>query len=317
MSLSRRRFIGHSFALGAAAAATVSRPARAQSEPVVRVGIIPSDPFGEAIYAQAGGFFKRAGVNVELVSLQNSGAIAAALTGGSITVGLGNPIVIASAREHGLPHYAFAPSALFDAGAPTTLLMAANASTLHSAKELEGKVIGSIELAGITQASLRAWLTKNGADPALVRFTEIPFSAMAAALTQGRIDAGFIAEPWLASARATTREIGDPFAAIAPIWCLNMWFSTQDWLVQNSALAHRYADAIYKSAAWANTHHTETGAALKDFTPLTDETIAKMTRIRFASTYTPAYLQPVLDTGFTYNILKSPMHANDLMFAGF
>jgi hypothetical protein len=42
-----------------------------------------------------------------------------------------------------------------------------------------------------------------------------------------------------------------------------------------------------------------------------------MTRIRFATSYTPAYLQPVLDTGFKYNILKSPMSASDLMFPGF
>ena len=317
MNVTRRGFVVRTLAATAAASYAAPWPALAQSEPAVRVGIIPSDPFGEAIYAQAGGFFKRANINIELISLANSGAIAAALSGGSINIGLGNPIVIASAREHGLPHYAFAPSALFDASAPTTLLMVANASTLRSAKDLEGKIIGSIELAGITQASLHAWLTKNGADPAAVRFTEIPFTAMAAALGQGRIDAGFIAEPSLASARATTREIGDPFAAIANIWCLNMWFSTKDWLTQNTALAHRYVDAIFKAAAWANTHHVETGLALKEFTPLTDETIAKMTRIRFATTFTPAYLQPVLDTGFKYSILKSPMSASDLMFPGF
>ena len=301
----------------AATAVAFPAAARAQAEPVIRAGIIPSDPFGEAIYVLAGGFFKRAGIAVELISLPNSAAIAAALSGGAINVGLGNPIVIASAREHGLPHYAFAPSALFDASAATTLLMVANGSTIRSAKDLEGKTIGSIELGGITQASLRAWLTKNGVDPAAVKFTELPFPAMAAALTQGRIDAGFIAEPALASARATTREIGDPYAMIANVWCLNMWFSTKDWLTQNAALARRFVDATYKGAAWANTHHLETGIALKDYTPLTAETIAKMKRIRFATSYAPAYLQPVLDTGFKYGILKNPITATELMFPGF
>lgn len=313
MTSSRRRFL----ALTGASLCATTRLASAQSASTVRVGIIPSDPFGEAIYVQAGGFFKRAGIDVRLVSLRNSGAIAAALAGGSIDVGLGNPIVIASAREHGLPYYAFAPSSLFDAAAPTTLLMVANASPLHTAKDLEGKTIGSIELGGITQASLRAWLTKNGADPSVVRFTEIPFAAMAAALAQGRIDAGFIAEPALAAARATTREIGDPYAAIAGVWCLNMWFSTKDWLTQNTALAHRYAGAVLKGAAWANTHHAETGTALKAYTPLSDETIAKMTRIRFATSYAAAYLQPVLDTGYKFAILKSAIGASDLMFPGF
>jgi NitT/TauT family transport system substrate-binding protein len=318
MILTRRQFAFRTAAVASAAIA-LPRTARAQSqsEPVLRLGIIASDPFGEAIYVQAGGFFKRANLNVELVPLPNSAAIAAALAGGSINVGLGNPIVIASARVAGLPYYAFAPSAVFDASAPTTLLMVANASPIKTAKDLEGKIIGSIELGGITQASLRSWLIKNGVDPAAVRFVEIPFGAMAAALAQGRIDAGFIAEPALGAARATTREIGDPYAMIANQWCLNMWFSTKDWLTKNSALAHRFVDACYKGAAWANTHQTETAAALKAFTPLTDDAIAKMTRIRFATTYSPALLQPALDTGYKFNIFKSPIGAADLMFPGF
>jgi NitT/TauT family transport system substrate-binding protein len=225
--------------------------------------------------------------------------------------------VIASAREAGLPYYAFAPSALFDASAPTTLLMVAAASPIRGAKDLAGKTIGSIELGGITQASLRSWLLKNGVDPVTVHFTEIPFGAMAAALAQGRIDAGFIAEPSLGAARATTREIGDPYAMIASQWCLNMYFGTKDWLTQNTAVAHRFTEAVEKGAAWANAHHAETAAALKEYTPLTDDAIAKMTRIRFATGYTPALLQPVLDTGFKFGIFKSAISAGDLMFPGF
>jgi NitT/TauT family transport system substrate-binding protein len=316
MMPTRRTFV--SAAICAAAAGTIGRqPVRAQDAPALRVGIISSDPFGEPIYALSGGFFKRANLDVTLVALPNSAAIAAALAGGSINIGLGNPIVIASAREAGLPYYAFAPSALFDAAAPTTLLMVANASPIHGAKDLIGKTIGSIELGGITQASLRSWLLKNGVDPANVHFTEIPFPAMAAALAQGRIDAGFIAEPALGAARATTREIGDPYAMIANLWCLNMFFGTKDWLTQNVAVAHRFTDAVQRGAAWANSHHAETATALKEYTPLTDDAIAKMTRIRFATRYTPALLQPVLDTGFKFGIFKSAIGASDLMFPGF
>lgn len=313
----RRYFIagvGAAFAVGSQFSPTA---AVAQPDAVIRVGTIASDPFGEPIYVQAGGYFKRAGVNVQIVPLPNSGAIAAALAGSAIDVGLANPIVIANAREHGLPFHAFAPSAVFDANAPTTLLMVANGSALKSAKDLEGKVIGSIELGGITQASLRAWLMKGGADAAKIRFIEIPFAAMAAALTQGRIDAGFIAEPSLGSARATTREIGDPYAMIANLWYLNMWFSTKNWLTQNTAVAHRIVDASQKGSAWANAHHVETATALKEYSPLTDDAIAKMTRIRFATTYSPALLQPVLDTGFKFGLLKGAVTSTDLMFPGF
>ena len=317
MNSSRAGFLAFTAAAGAAAVLAQNVPARAQSAALLRIGLIASDPFGEPIYVEAGGFFKRAGIAVELVALPNSAAIAAAMSGGAIDVGLANPIVLASAREHGLPFYAFAPSALFDASAPTTLLMVANASSIRVPKDLEGKTIGSIELGGVTQASLRSWLTKNGVDPTLVHFIEIPFGAMAAALAQGRIDAGFIAEPALGAARATTREIGDPYAMIANQWYLNMWFGTKDWLGKNTPLAHRFVEAVYKGAAWANAHPADTATALKAHTPLTDDAIAKMTRIKFATAYVPALLQPALDTGVKYGIFKSALTASDLVFPGF
>ena len=75
---------------------------------------------------------------------------------------------------------------------------------------------------------------------------------------------------------------------------------------------------MLRAAAWANNHHAETAAALKEYTPLTDDAIAKMTRIRFAAGYTPTLLQPVLDAGFKVRVSsKSAIVAGDLMFPGF
>lgn len=46
------------------------------------------------MYVQAGGFFKGAGLNVQIITLSNSGAIAAALAGGAIDVGLANAMPV-------------------------------------------------------------------------------------------------------------------------------------------------------------------------------------------------------------------------------
>jgi len=83
----------------AATAVAFPAAARAQAEPVIRAGIIPSIRSARRSTSSPAASSKRAGIAVELISLPNSAAIAAALSGGAINVGLANPIVIASARE--------------------------------------------------------------------------------------------------------------------------------------------------------------------------------------------------------------------------
>ncbi len=273
----------------------------------------PADAFAEAVYADAAGFFKSAGLSVELVSVANSGAMGAAVAGGAIDIGLGNAIAIANAREGGLPFYAIAPSALFEASEPATLLLAGQASPFKTAKDLEGKTIATVEVKGIQQASIRSWMVKNGADPSGVHFIEMPYGGMAAALNAGRVDAAMIAEPVLTAARPLTRELGSPYAAIANEWYINLWFATKDWLVKNPVATKKFVGAIAKAAAWENGHRAETAVMLQKFLPVSDDVLAKMVRARYAERLDPALIQPVLDTALKYEILKAPMNASDLI----
>ena len=83
---SRRFFLG-----GLAASSTLAVPARsrAQALPIVRCGSVPVDGYGQPYYGDAAGIFRDAGIDLQVVDLANSGAIAAAILGGSIDVGLG------------------------------------------------------------------------------------------------------------------------------------------------------------------------------------------------------------------------------------
>jgi len=298
-------------ALGAAASGSA---AIAQTAPVLRVATSPSDTFAEGLYAQGAGFFKDAGLNVELVSLSNSGSLAAAVAGGAIDIGLGNPIAVASARAQGLPLSVIAPSALFLAKAPATVLIVAKNSTLTSAKDLEGKTIAAIEVRGTQQASIRQWMAKNGADPASVKFVELPFTTMAAMVNQNHVDAAMIGEPALSAAKPLVRIFASPYEAVAPEWYLAVWFASADWLQKNRATARTFVAAMGKTATWANAHQTETGAMLQKVLPLSDDVVAKMTRAQYGVRLGTQYMQPILDTAVKYGILKTPVDAKDLIF---
>ncbi len=288
--------------------------ASAQTAPVLRVAASPSDAFAEGIYAQGAGFFKDAGLNVELISLANSGSLAAAVIGGSIDIGLGNVIAVASARAQGVPLAVIAPSGLFVAKDPATVVIVGKNSPLTSVKDLEGKTIAAIEVRGTQQASIRQWLTKNGVDASSVKFVEMPFTEMAAMVNQNRVDAAMIGEPALSAARPTVRILGSPYEAVAPEWYLNVWFATTDWLQKNRATARTFVAVMSKTATWANTHHAETGVMLQKFLPLADEVVAKMTRAQYGVKLSTQYMQPILDTATKYGILKTPVDAKDLIY---
>ena len=301
-------------ALAALGALAGGSAADAQTPPVLHVAASPSDAFAEAIYAQGAGFFKDAGLNVELVSLANSGSLAAAVAGGTIDMGLGNVIAVASARAQGLPLAVIAPSALYLAKNPATVVITGKNSPLNSAKDLEGKTIATIEVRGTQQASIRQWMAKNGADSSGVKFVEMPFSTMAAMVNAGRIDAAMIGEPALSSAKPLVRIIGNPYEAVAPAWYLNVWFANSDWLQKNRATARTFVAVMSKTATWANAHHAETGVMLQKFLPLTDDVVAKMTRAEYGVKLSTEYMQPILDTATKYGILKAPVDAKDLIF---
>lgn len=293
-------------------------PARAQSEaPVLRVGAVTTDSYAQAMYAQAAGIFKSAGLNVAITLLPNTGAISAALAGGSIDIGIGSALSVAGGREAGIPFYVIAPGGEFVARTPTTVLMVAKSSPLRSAKDLEGKTVGADNIRGITETAMRSWLLKNGADPSKVQYVEMPFTTMGPALTRGTVDAALIAEPALASARSVAREFGNPMSAIADEWYISVWFTTGPWLAKNDATAHAFASAIDKASVWANTHHAETAPILQKYLPVSDDVLAKMTRARFGERLDPRVMQPVLDAGFKSGVLKSAESARELIAAGF
>jgi NitT/TauT family transport system substrate-binding protein len=186
-----------------------------------------------------------------------------------------SPIPIVNARERGIPFGIIAPSAVFRSDKPTNLLVVAASSPIRTPRDLEGKTIALVELRGIMEASVRAWMTQNHADPSNVHFIEMGFPVMAAVLTAHRVDAAFLVEPMLTVAGNAVRVIGSPFASLGPSWYQNVWFVNTDWEAKNPALAHRFADAIEKAARWANGHQSETAQMLLKHSKLTEDVVHK------------------------------------------
>jgi len=300
------------FVAACAAYAVVPRRSSAADLPVVTIGTIPSEMDAIIDYGLDLGYFKSAGIDVRNTVLRSGPAVAAALAGGSLEAGLINTGTLAAARSRGVPLKFIASCAVQTPG--NDLALVRTDSPIKSVSDLGGKTVGIVAINTVQHAVVRLWLDKAGIDSKSVKFLEVPYPQMQAALEQGRVDMTLPAEPFLTAARATSRSIGDPDEAMPPHYLIFGFAANEAWLKANAALAKSLAAAISRSAAWGNGHRSESVPTLVRTLNLDPAKAAQMVRTDYGTTIDPAQIKPVIDLMVKYGLLDKPVDAGDLIW---
>lgn len=287
---------------------------RADDLPTIRIGTTPIDAGAEPYYAQALGYFKAAGINVQIQAFANGAVLSAAVAGGSLDIGQSNVVSLASAHERGLPFVLVAPASLYSYKQPQSALVVAATSTLKSAKDLDGKTIAVNGLKTISQLGPEAWIDQNGGNLASVKFIEMPFPAMEDALSSGRVDAALISEPVLSDARSRgLKVLNNVYDSIGKNFTIGVWFTTSGWAKAHPDLIKKYVAVMQQTAKWANTHHPESAKILEaeTKTPVTATTM----RVTFGETIEPAQIQSLVDACAKYGVIKQSFPVADFIAA--
>jgi NitT/TauT family transport system substrate-binding protein len=289
-----------------------ARGAGAQDAPEIKVATSAIDLGSEVLDAADLGLFKKAGLNVT-VSLFNSGsAVAAAVAGGAVDIGQSSLVALANAHTNGLPFVIVAPAGIYTSKAPTAELLVAKDSTLRTAADLEGKTVAVGALQDITQIGVEAWMDRNSADYAKVKFLELPQSAVCNALVSHRVDAGVIAEPQLSIALANgCRVLAACHDSIAKEFLVGAWFTTAAWAKAHPDAVRRFQAVITETAHWANAHHAESLAILNRYGNAPAPTT--MTRVVFVDKLVPAQMQPLIAAAARYGAAKANFPAAELL----
>jgi NitT/TauT family transport system substrate-binding protein len=286
---------------------------RASAADALKVGGVPIEPAADIHYANEQGYFKAAGLNVNIEILANGQNLIAAVAGGAYDIATSTIPAIAVARERGIGIKLVAPAGIHSSTAPTDLLLVTQNSPLRSARDLNGKIVATSGLNNLPALAIRTWIAKNGGDVATVKFVEFAIPAMAEALQLGRIDAAVMTEPFITAAKGL-RPLGNPYDAIAQRFIIAGWFASDSWLDKNAAVARRFAEAMRQGHDWANTHPTESLAILVRVTKIAPQVASTMTRAVFGTTLNEQLLQPVLDVAASSGMLHKSMTAGDLIW---
>jgi NitT/TauT family transport system substrate-binding protein len=299
--------------LGSTAAIPLAaRPAFGQALTPIKVATTPTDIGAQPFYATAMGFFKAQGLDADTQIISNGAAITSAVLGGAIDIAQSNVVSLALAHQRGLDVVVIAPAGVYSSKEPTSAIVVKSSSPYKTAKDLNGKVIACNGLQNISQIGPEAWLDKNGADLSTIKWTDMPFPDMLAALDTGRVDAALIAEPVLSDALAHgNRDLGNAYDAVASSFLIGAWFTTGAWAKAHPDVVKRFQKAMLVTAVWANKNRPQSAEILAKATKIQFEPTMK--RTTYGEKLDAAMMQPLIDATAKYGTLKTAFPAIDLV----
>ena len=304
-------------ALLLAAASLRPSAARAQAQTLIplRIATLPIESAAEVFYAKDMGFFSKAGFDVDIQTMQTSAAMAAAAASGAIDIGYSPVDSMATIHQKNVPVVVIAAANEYISPSRNAALVLPPSSAVQHAIDLNGKTIAVSNLRSLSENAVRAWMDRNGGDSTTVKFIEIPFPAMLPALDANRIDAAWVAEPFLTAATKNGRAIEYGFDAISKRFLIGAWFTTTQWASDHRENVARFANVIHATAVWANKNPGPTAAIVGKYTKIDPAVLATMTRSHYAEQLTAASLQPLIDIDAKYNGFPA-FPAQDLIFTG-
>ena len=302
------------FALAVVLLAIPITPIARAADTTLNVGAIPIDADANVFYALDKGFFKNQGLNVRITPMTSGPAVLAALVGGSVDVGVSNVLSLTTARSRGINIRFIAPSGISTPSTATDLLLVPSGSPVQSAADLNGKTVAVSALNTVQEVVASAWLDKHGGDSKTIKWLEVPFSEMAAALDTHRVDAALTTEPFSTVAEKSARSLGPVLQSIGPQFLLLGWCTTDTWLSANGQTVRKFAFAIKQASIWANGHQAESASILVKYTRIDPTLATKMKRITYGTELSPILISIPMEASLHYGILKQGVPVADTLW---
>lgn len=284
-----------------------SHPADKQMS-AIKAGIIPVADAGGFYVAMARGFFKDRGLNVSEEPIAGGAALVPALESGALDVGFSNILSVIQASEKGLDTKCLTGALKKGGDGEGLALMLASKhkGTISDAAGLDGKTIAVNTVANINQLVAMAWVDANGGDASSLRFVAVNFPDMPAALTEGRVDAAIVAEPFVTIAKAAGVSILDPrpYQAIAETPVFSCWVVTAKWAETHPSEGKAFIAAMKNSADYLKSNPDYLREILPKYMGMKSELASKITLPTITTELTKADYQAWQDAALKFGLIQ-------------
>lgn len=276
--MKRIRSIG--FAACAAGLLAVAGTTAARANDKITVGVIPIADVAPIYLGRAKGFFKDHGIDLSLKLAQGGASIIPSVVSGQYQFGFSNMTSLIIAESRGL-HFkvvAAGDSSTGTLGHDFGAIVVPQGSPIKNAADLDGKSVAVNDLNNIGGMAVRAAVRADGGKPDSVKFVELSFPDIPAALARKRIDAAFVVEPFLTITRSQgAQAVSWLFVKTAPHLMIASYFTSDNYFKEHPDLVQRFKAAMDESLKYAQEHPDEVRAELPKYTKISPKLAEKIT----------------------------------------
>jgi NitT/TauT family transport system substrate-binding protein len=279
----------------------------------VRVGVVPVEVCSEAFCGADLGFFKKAGLDVQLQWFSSPGAISTGVASGAIDAGLFDTPGLITAHGHNVPVLLLAGGKQYVDRDPTFGAIVLADSPVRSAADFTGTfAVASVN--SIAALGIMAWIDRNGGDSKRVKFVEMPFPTMIDAVQRRTVDGAIPVEPWLSDGNRSGFRTILPINGLARTFTASCWGTSRAWAEAHPATASRFAKVIYEIGRWENRNVPASIPIIAKYTKMSPEVIGRIHRGVFVESADAVSIQPVIEAAVTYGMLGRTFAASELTF---
>ncbi|MDN4610443.1 ABC transporter substrate-binding protein [Arthrobacter burdickii] len=293
-----------------------SAEAEAGAGEQIQVGIIPIVDVAPIYLGQEQGFFEDEGLSLELVPAQGGAAIVPAVTSGTMDFGFSNVSSMLLAKSKGLDVKVVASgaSSTGEEGKDFGGILVAKDSPITSAADLAGKTVAVNTLNNINDTTVRASVRKAGGDPSTIKFVELAFPDMQAALERGQVDAIQVVEPFLTTGTgAGDTLLASNYVDAADGLTVGAYFTTAATVSDNPELVEKFTAAMEKSLTYAQDNPDAVREILPTYTKIDAATAEKLVLPDFASEINRASVEELVTLSKDDGLLTEDVNLDELL----
>lgn len=246
-------FSSRLFAAGAVSLMAIMDTAAAQDMIKLSVAVSPATVSAPVFIAQEDGIFAKHGLSVEIVTLQSGAEAIPNLMNGTLDIAMGDSVGSINAVMNRVPLKVVGAAIVApeDPDLDFSAIMV-KPGTIETLADVNGKTFAVHQQGGGAFLSALAAIDKAGGDARTVNFVEIPFPQIPPALAQGRVDVGFLTEPFVSmAAKAGMEVVSYPGAEGIPAVPLILYISTMQILGERGEAIAAFLDAVDEANAVA------------------------------------------------------------------
>jgi NitT/TauT family transport system substrate-binding protein len=252
-----------------------------QSAPTtLKIGVIPIADVAPLYLGQKQGFFEDENLKIEPQLAEGGAAIVPAVISGDNQIGFSNTTSLLIAGSQNVPVQIISQGVVGGASEDEAwdAVLVKKGGPIKSAQDLEGKTIAVNTLQNVGPLTINTALDSRGVDYTKVKYVEVPFPDMNAALDQGRVDAVWVVEPFVTQGKGMDHEpILYPYEETEPNLTVATYFASTQYIEENGDVVDRFVRAMNKSLEYAQSNPDAVRQIVLEYTQIPPPAAEAMT----------------------------------------